>query len=186
MITDWLMVIITAIYVIATILICVANFKSAKAAKEQTEEMKKQFYAINRPIISVEVIYKKRAFLGLRFVNNGAQSAHNTKIILDEEFINSLEEDFKSLLKNLKNKVCTIGVNQHYDIFIGSNKYMKLSDKKPAKGKIITTGDYGVLYSYEFEIDMVNYATFYSVNSDTEDLIKEIKDLNDILKDKLK
>lgn len=39
MTTDWLMVIITAIYVVATIFICVYNGKSAKAAEKQTEEM---------------------------------------------------------------------------------------------------------------------------------------------------
>lgn len=41
--TDWLMVIITAVYVVATIAICVANFKSAEASKEQLEESKRQF-----------------------------------------------------------------------------------------------------------------------------------------------
>ncbi len=38
-ITDWLMVIITFVYVIATIFICYANFKSAKASKEELAEM---------------------------------------------------------------------------------------------------------------------------------------------------
>ena len=41
-ITDWLMVIITFAYVIATIFICWANIKSAKAAKEELAEIKKQ------------------------------------------------------------------------------------------------------------------------------------------------
>ena len=35
--TDWIMVVITAIYVIATIVICYFNGKSAKAAKIQTD-----------------------------------------------------------------------------------------------------------------------------------------------------
>lgn len=34
-ITDWLMVIITGIYVIATIVICRANLSSARATQEQ-------------------------------------------------------------------------------------------------------------------------------------------------------
>lgn len=38
-ITDWMMVAITVVYVIATIAICIANFKSAKATKQQLEEM---------------------------------------------------------------------------------------------------------------------------------------------------
>ena len=41
--TDWLMVIITTVYVVATIAICVANFKSAKATKEQLDESKRQY-----------------------------------------------------------------------------------------------------------------------------------------------
>lgn len=54
-ITDWLMVVITGIYVIANIFICIANIKSANAAKLQTSEMKRQFFEINRPNISVEI-----------------------------------------------------------------------------------------------------------------------------------
>jgi len=35
--TDWLMVIITAIYVVATIIICVSNYKSSKLSSESNE-----------------------------------------------------------------------------------------------------------------------------------------------------
>ncbi len=47
-ITDWLMVIITAIYVIATIAICWANIKSAKATREQVAESKRQYEETRR------------------------------------------------------------------------------------------------------------------------------------------
>ncbi len=47
-ITDWLMVVITAVYVIATILICRANIKSAKATREQVSESKRQFEETRR------------------------------------------------------------------------------------------------------------------------------------------
>ena len=149
-ITDWLMVIITVIYVVATIFICIANLKSAKAAREQTEEMKKQFLAINRPCVSAEIIYLKRMFWVLRFNNNGNQVSYNTKIILDEEFVNSVEDECKGPLKELRNRVCTIGVNQHYDIFIGTNKYRDLPQKKNIKGTIIShdiSGKELVLYA---------------------------------------
>ena len=43
MITDWLMVGITLIYVIATIAIWFANHKSARATEKQLEESKRQF-----------------------------------------------------------------------------------------------------------------------------------------------
>lgn len=43
MITDWLMVGITLVYVIATCIICKANITSAKATKEELAEIKRQF-----------------------------------------------------------------------------------------------------------------------------------------------
>lgn len=42
-VTDWLMVAITFVYVVATIFICIFNGKSAKATREQIEESKRQF-----------------------------------------------------------------------------------------------------------------------------------------------
>lgn len=181
-ITDWLMVIITFIYVVATVFICIANLKSAKAAREQTEEMKKQFLSINRPNVSAEIVYLKRMFWVLRFANNGNQVSYNTKIILDEEFINSVDDDYKGPLKELKNKVCTLGVNQHYDIFFGSNEYRDLPNKKNIKGTIISYDVGGKEYSGSFEIEIKNYVTFYSTTSESEDLIKQVKQHNEYLK----
>lgn len=43
MTAEWVMVIITGVYVIATIFICWANIKAANASKEQLREMQKQF-----------------------------------------------------------------------------------------------------------------------------------------------
>ncbi|CDC71767.1 uncharacterized protein BN609_01370 [Staphylococcus sp. CAG:324] len=181
-ITDWLMVIITLVYVVATVFICIANIKSAKAAREQTEEMKKQFSLINRPSVSAEIVYLKRTFWMLRFNNNGNQVSYNTKIILDEDFINSVEDDYRGPLDELKNKVCTIGVNQHYDIFIGTNEYRDLPNKKNIKGTIISYDISGKEFSDNFEIEIENYVTFYSTTSESEDLIKEIKNQNEHLK----
>lgn len=180
-ITDWLMVIITFVYVVATVFICIANLKSAKAAREQTKEMKKQFSLINRPSVSAEIVYLKRMFWVLRFVNNGNQVSYNTKIILDEEFINSVDDDYKGPLKELKNKVCTLGVNQHYDIFFGSNEYRDLPNKKNIKGTIISYDVGGKEYSVSFEIEIENYVTFYSTTSESEDFVKQIKKHNEYL-----
>ena len=58
MITDWLMVVITAIYVIATICICIFNARSASATREQVAESKRQFEESKRletmPFLQVE------------------------------------------------------------------------------------------------------------------------------------
>lgn len=42
LVTDWIMVVITLIYVVATCFICSANVRSAKASKAQLEEMKRE------------------------------------------------------------------------------------------------------------------------------------------------
>ena len=177
-ITDWLMVVITGIYVIATIFICIANIKSANAAKLQTSEMKRQFFEINRPNISVEVVYLKRAFWVLRFTNNGTQTAFNTKIILDEKFINSVEEKIQPILRENNGRIRTLGVNQSYDLYFGTNEYPSLENKVNIMGKTIYRGCNDSLYSETFSIETENYATFFSVNTEMEDLIKKISEQN--------
>ena len=48
MITDWLMVGITFVYVVATIFICIFNGRSAKATRDQVQESQKQFHEAKR------------------------------------------------------------------------------------------------------------------------------------------
>ncbi|MBQ5991439.1 MAG: hypothetical protein IJL62_02710 [Clostridia bacterium] len=67
-VTDWLMVGITAVYVIATILICLFNGKSTKATRAQLEESKRQFEEKKRldimPLFSIELTYRKEGSTG--------------------------------------------------------------------------------------------------------------------------
>ena len=62
-ITEWIMVVITAIYVVATIVICVFNYKTAKAANLQIQESKRQFDETRRlqimPYLQVTITPKK-------------------------------------------------------------------------------------------------------------------------------
>ena len=98
---DWVMVIITGVYVIATIFICWANIKAANASKEQLREMQKQFAETNRPIIELEFHYSRRTWYIARFVNRGNLSAQHVKINLDQEFIDSLPEESMKKVKVL-------------------------------------------------------------------------------------
>lgn len=83
MLTDWLMVIITTIYVIATIIICVSNHRAAKAAREAVEESKNQFkknvelqtkhnYDSVRPCVSIDFSSSDRgdSFAGSIVIKN--------------------------------------------------------------------------------------------------------------------
>ncbi|MBQ6381448.1 MAG: hypothetical protein IJJ41_07625 [Clostridia bacterium] len=180
-VTDWLMVVITLFYVIATICICVANFKSAAASKKQLEESQEQFKKNNRPRVDVEFFYEKRKFFGLRFANHGNMTAQKVSIRFDDAFIDSLDElHFQSILKRAKDKECVIGVGQHHDIFIGSKKLRENHAKNVASGVVVYYYN-GEQYESKFNIDIDNYMSIYSVKSEQEELIKEIQEQNKLL-----
>lgn len=174
---EWAMVIITAVYVAATILICYYNYQSAKASKEQLSEMKKQYNEENRPNLEVEFIYERRSWYGLRFINHGKRTAQDVHIQFDQKFIDSLpEESFRLLLTKQKDKKCIIGVGQHYDLFIGGSKLLRCPNMIPVTG-VITYQSNGEIYSSDISVDLENYMTFFSVNNDHDDLIKQLQGL---------
>ena len=63
--TDWIMVGITAVYVIATILISAANIKSAKVTREQLAESRRQYEDKKRMEIMPYIQFDKVATAGL-------------------------------------------------------------------------------------------------------------------------
>ena len=182
MTSDWAMVFITLVYVIATIFICLANFMSAKASKEQLIEMQKQFEENNRPYVEVEFIFVKHAIYGLRFINNGNIAAKNVKIKLSSDFIDNLEISMKEMLKKQEGKSCIIGAHKNYDLYLGTCKYLKENCKVPANGKITYFAN-GKKYEEQFSVDLENYMTIFSVNSDYEDMLEIIKKQNFVLKE---
>ena len=175
--------ILTFLTVIATFFTCWCSYKSARATRDQVAEMRRQFKEEIRANIDVEFLYEKRTYYGLRFVNRGRCTAQQVKIIFENSFIDSIEEvAFADMLRKQRGKICIIGVEQHYDVFIGSNKYRDNSHKVPAKGVVQYISD-GYPYETEFDIDLENYATIFSVNSEQEDLANEIKKQTSALKD---
>ena len=182
MTADWVMVMITGVYVIATTFICWANIKAANASKEQLQEMQKQFAETNRPIIELEFHYSRRTWYIARFVNRGSLTAQNVRINLDQGFIGSLpEESMKQGLERIKNKECIIGAGQHYDLYIGSNQLRGNPNMKPLTGTIIYESQ-GKTYQSDIFVDLEHYMTFYSSTTDEEDLLKSVKTIGDELK----
>ena len=85
------MVIITAIYVIATILICNANAASAKATREQLEESKRQFNETQR----LEVMPY------LQFEECDTATGYSLNLVLVGGDVGGGNYVFKSRLKNI-------------------------------------------------------------------------------------
>ena len=129
----------------------------------------------------MEFIFVKRAFYGLRFINNGNVVAKNVSIKLSSDFIESLEISMKEMLIKQEGKKCIIGAHQSYDLYFGTCEYLKKNCKVPANGKITYFAN-GEEYEEHFSVDLENYMTIFSVNSDYEDMLEIIKKQNSILK----
>lgn len=141
---DWAMVWITVVYVIATCAICWANIRSAKATRDQLAESKRQYDEDNRAYITYAFVYEKRAFYGLRFTNHGKRVAKSVKIVLREEFIQSLTNpQFVDQLSRISKNECVLGVNQSIDIYFGGNDFRENANKSPIEGDIIYSDDIG-------------------------------------------
>ncbi len=181
--SNFFMLLVTAIYVIATILIYRANAKSNKLADKQLEEARKQYDEQNRPYIEVELIYERRQYWGFRFINNGRFTAQSVKINLDKAFINSLEQTFSKMLKEQIGREIIIGAGQHYDLYFGTNEFRNNEDIGVAKGSICYSGK-DKNYKSDFCVDVASYATIFSVESYEELIIKKLDKrlakLNDI------
>jgi len=173
--SEWMLVLLTAVYVIATFFIYRNNSRFLEATKEQINEMKRQFDTHNRPYIIVELVFEGRLFYGLRFSNHGKRNATRAIIQLSQEFIDSLpEQKFKDLLELQKERECVIGIGKHYDLFFGTNEYREKADKPSITG-IVTYFDNERQFDEGFSIDIESYATFFSLETHEEKFMKEMK-----------
>jgi hypothetical protein len=178
---EWALIIVTVIYTMATIAICIFNYRSAKATREQTVEMKRQYDEENRPYIAVELTYEKKAFYSLRLTNSGKRIATKISVVFEQSFLDSLKAtQFYTLLEGQKGRTCIIGVGQSYVLPIGSNELRQNNSGIIISGEIAYS-DGKRDYSERFKIDFGTYATFFSTNSEADDLLKELRDIRKVL-----
>lgn len=193
--TDWLMVIITAIYVIATIVICIANLKSAAATKQQVEEskyqfeeskrqfeeQKRQFEETNRPFITCEYILKNRAVSGIRIYNYGAKPASRVTFKINESFHDAVHEKYMNFW-DLNNSEYAFGINQSYDFY-----FSPVSEfKKNKKDFEMTITYYWQEKKYQdtIHIKFSKYLPIESVDEFEDKLLNEMKEITSAIKNK--
>ena len=107
-ITDWIMVFITAIYVAATIAICRANIKSANATHEQLVESKRQFDETKRlsimPYIQCEHVNNatlNHSKLSLCLQTNDVSDSKIIDAVIIKNIGNGTAKNIKYVWKNL-------------------------------------------------------------------------------------
>lgn len=113
-----LTVLITVVYVVATILICRANYKAANASQRQVDEMQQQFRESNRPYITCEYILKDRLFCGISICNHGNMVAKDLTFSICQDFVDALQPNrFFDFGKLNDSHYRLVGIGQKFDFF---------------------------------------------------------------------
>lgn len=172
MITDWLMVGITIVYVVATIAICLANIKSAKATREQVAEAKRQFEENNRAFVTVTFEIIRNGLLVLNMHNHGHQIANNVTIKINQDFIDSLSNN------QAPEKLCkssfTLGIDKGWYVFLGSQLDLDHISSIPLEIMVYYSDTFAE-YSESTTIDLKQYMWSIIYNSPIEDTYNEMK-----------
>lgn len=176
------MVIITIIYVIATIAIWKANSKSAKATQEQIEESKKQFEESNRAYVTADFEIIRNGLLTICIHNHGKRIANNVNIQISKEFVDNVEtEYFKDHICTLNQSRFTLGIDQSWYLSIGSNRQLEKLSKELLKINI-TYSDSVNTYNESTIIDLKQYFWALLYESPSQDELQEIKQLSKSIK----
>jgi hypothetical protein len=129
---NWVLVIITGIYVIATIFICVYNHSSAKAIKMQNKELKRQFDETNCPYIDITLEVIKSGGVCLKIQNTGQKMAHNVNVKMNNDFIEQIKDVHdKTLIQNFIKSSYPLGIGQKWFLLLGSHLDLKNFNKIP-------------------------------------------------------
>lgn len=167
-----MMVILTVISVLVAIINIVFTCCFWKA---ELKEASKRFKETHRPRIEVQIIFERKLYFGLRFKNNGTYLAEEVSVKFDQNFKDSLSEQYKRSLIKEENNKCRIGPGDYYDIFFAKiNEKIKINT---AKGKIFYKNQNEV-YQTDFSINIANYMTIYSVDTEMDLIISEFRNLN--------
>ena len=173
--TDWIMVIITTIYVIATILICYFNGKSAKAAKIQTDEMIRQYQSMNRPNITIHFDIIRSGLLCFVVENEGTLPAHNVNININQAFIDGIvdSEDRERVKRFGEAKLYLASSQKIYILLGGQPEFTELA-RNVAEVDISYDS-----YTEHTTIDLEQYAMLLVYDSPIEDIAQHLKKIKE-------
>ncbi len=154
------MFILTLVYVIATILICVFNYRSAKATKNQIKESERQFIEQNRARIIPKIITLEASMICLSFHNIGKDIATNVSINVSEEWLKKLEK-----VKKENKNADRLRKLKETPLFLTVDQGITYGLWYPGDG----TNDYEVLSEIDFEVEIsyisnnINYKENYII-----------------------
>jgi len=169
---DWIVAIATTLYVALTGAICFSNFKSYKAAKEQTVELFKQREEAQRPYVQVYIDFVNQALCCLVIQNKGKSSAHNVKATVDAEFLTSLPKEARPYVEKLNESCLFLAPGQKFFVYIGTNRDFESVCLKPIKVSIEYENG---KYSDVVEINLSQFEVFISNPPVDERIVQVLK-----------
>lgn len=186
----FIMGVLTLVYVVATILICVFNYNSAKATRKQTEESKRQYGASNRPNIIPCFTMIEGAMFCLTFKNIGNECAKQLKIQINSEWIECFNKALKQkkmpgdLIKSLENNFFIVPNDEIKFVLMipgdGTSMYNELSQEKIKINLSYYRNDLSEEFKEDFELDLISMA---GMILDKSDYIRKMEKQEKVLKD---
>ena len=175
------MVLLTLFYVIATIIICIYNHRSAKATSNQTKELIRQFEEQNRPYIIITMQKLKNGLLTLCIENIGKKLANNITININKEFLNSLSDELaKRNMAKLLDSHFNLGIQQKFYIYL--NVCHKIKEMNVPLLLHVSYSDDKRKYEDSITIDFDQYHWILLNDSDITDIRDSLSKANDINK----
>ncbi len=172
--TDWLMVIITGIYVIATIVLCAFNYSTSKAAQLQVEKMQEQFDEENRPKIDIHFDMIRSGLACFVIENVGRTAAENVCVRLNDSFLDNLEDHLAERFIALSEANLYLSSGQKAYLLLGGQNRFEIISRTVAKFDVTYKG-----YSEHMEIDLSQYKGFLLYQSPLEDISKHLKHIQE-------
>ncbi len=161
----FIIAILTLVYVIATILICIFNYKSAIATKKQTEESRRQYMDSNRPnIIPCFTMVEGQLFC-LTFRNIGNECAKRLRIKINEEWLQCFDKALEQkklpgdMRRSLKNEFFIVPNDEIKFVLMipgdGTTMHKELGKEKIKINLKYSRNDLTEEFNEDFELDLV-------------------------------
>ena len=170
----FMMVVLTAVYVIATIAICLFNYKSAQATREQVAESARQFEETNRAFLTVYADFIRNGLFVLCVSNSGNKPAKDINVNIGEEYFKNIKQEFLPNVEKFVKSNFMLGLEQKFYLTLGGLlDYEKLSNESMFLE--LTYQDDKRKYSEKIEIRLKEIAWSLNYTSPITDIQHDIK-----------
>jgi hypothetical protein len=173
--TDWPMVIITSIYVIATIVICIFHYRADKLTREQIDNT-------NRPFITVLFDIIRSGMMCFVVENAGNTFATNVNVHINISFIENIpDERMKEGMQKLQSSSLYLAAHQKIHIPIDSQLHFSEVSSEIAIIKV----SYDNYPATEVKIDISQYSWMLLYKSAIDDSAEHLKKIYETLDQKI-